>query len=93
MPINRQDVLRERSRLLLKQLRQPKEKLLRENEPGGEERRRQPRKMATLPGGERRAPRAVLAKPTVRFAGNKVVNMGTNGKKENAHIYQALSEK
>ncbi|XP_070759641.1 migration and invasion-inhibitory protein [Enoplosus armatus] len=74
---DRLDVLRERNKDLLNQLKQQQEKLerlggcshsrKREREDEAEE-RRDPAEILTLTDGDRGAARAALAKPTVRFA-------------------------
>ena len=79
---DRLDVLRERNKELLNQLKQQREKLerlsgcsqsrKREREDEAEE-RRDPAEILTLNEKDRRPARAALAKPTVRFAGNEAV--------------------
>ncbi len=80
--MDRLDVLRERNKDLLSQLRQHRLKLehlcgyshsrKREREDGAEE-REDPAEILTLTDGDRGLARAALAKPTVRFSGNEAV--------------------
>uniref|UniRef100_A0A3P8S126 Migration and invasion inhibitory protein n=1 Tax=Amphiprion percula TaxID=161767 RepID=A0A3P8S126_AMPPE len=70
MSVDRLDVLRERNKHLLAQLRQQRDKL--ELQGGRSESRKREREvegeMVTLTGGDRRPARAALSRPSVRFA-------------------------
>ncbi|XP_059185075.1 migration and invasion-inhibitory protein isoform X2 [Centropristis striata] len=84
--MDRLEVLRERNKELLKQLKQQREKLerlsgcnqsrKRERE-GGAEESTEPAEVLTLTGGDRGPARAALAKPTVRFADTCESQTGT----------------
>ena len=96
---DRLDVLRERYKDLLKQLKQHREKLAllsgcsqgrkrEREEEEAEDRSTDPAaaEVLTLTDGDRGPARAALAKPTVRFAGNKTVYVRPNAKEKSADI-------